>query len=604
VRSLHIVSTDASPHQVAVTRVLSHPGGVVVEGTIKRSKATLTIPTDVDAQGRPTKYARLQRGQRSHRVDPKRITAPSLATTATPPEEPVATDEVRAPTGPGGRLETPFQKERREKAERKAARLGRQAEAQWESARTETAAIPMGQPILVGHHSARRHRNALANQERKARQALETARAAESAESAAARAGYAISSDDPDALAALEACLAEFEVSRVVSKAVNAAYRKGGWEAVEQVPGTTPDLIARAKRTLELAPWMKKPMDVTNLGANIRRVRERIEELKAAAEHAEAPPVVGVGFAIEEDVDDNRIRFRFDARPDKETITKMKRAGFRWSRTHGAWQRQLNTQGRHAAERMAKELFGWSKMAAAEPMDAEAAARWQARIAAEHAELMRRREQADWPPPPSPTDEEVFERLRARAAITDEDRRRYPVDVIEEAEESGLRPERVLELRAMSEREEAEMGRKLRGAVRQEEAAYATEKASDTSRKPDGAAALAQLAEALAPLTVGTRETRSGQSRLSGPLLGSAERTPHAKETRAALLALLEAAKRCPTKAARNRLRKPVSAHLKIARRHADRLAQKFGAGSHEARDARAVRDLLDQARAELAKGA
>ena len=39
-------------------------------------------------------------------------------------------------------------------------------------------------------------------------------------------------------------------------------------------------------------------------------------------------------------------------------------------------------------------------------------------------------------------------------------------DVIEEAEASGLRPERVLELRAMSEREESEMGQRLRGAAR------------------------------------------------------------------------------------------------------------------------------------------
>ncbi|MBD3612632.1 MAG: hypothetical protein HUJ13_09545, partial [Hydrogenovibrio crunogenus] len=63
----------------------------------------------------------------------------------------------------------------------------------------------------------------------------------------------------------------------------------------------------------------------------------------------------------------------------------------------------------------------------------------------------------------------VFDELRDRAAITDEDRARYPTDVIAEAEMSGLRPERVLELRAMSEREEAEMGRKLRRHVRRGE---------------------------------------------------------------------------------------------------------------------------------------
>ena len=52
-----------------------------------------------------------------------------------------------------------------------------------------------------------------------------------------------------------------------------------------------------------------------------------------------------------------------------------------------------------------------------------------------------------------------------------------------------------------------------------------------------------------------------------------------------------------------NRLRKQVSAHLKVARRHAKRIAAKHGAGSRALRDARAVRDLLDDARGQLAKG-
>lgn len=172
-------------------------------------------------------------------------------------------------------------------------------------------------------------------------------------------------------------------------------------------------------------------------------------------------------------VDDNRVRFRFDERPERETTAKMKRAGFRWSRRHGAWQRQLNEAGRFAARRMAEELFGWQEPEPARTDesasdDVEAAARWQAQVKADHAALMERRarEEAEGRPSPRLSDEQVFDELRARAAITDEDRARYPGDVIEEAEASGLRPERVLELRAMSEREESEMGQRLRGAAR------------------------------------------------------------------------------------------------------------------------------------------
>ena len=123
----------------------------------------------------------------------------------------------------------------------------------------------------------------------------------------------------------------------------------------------TSAMLARAKRTMEVAQWLKAPMDLKNLGANIRRVRKRIEALKANAERTAAPPIEGEGFTIEQSVEDNRIRFRFAARPDKATITKMKRAGFRWSRRHGAWQRQLNDRGRYAAEALAEELFGWNR---------------------------------------------------------------------------------------------------------------------------------------------------------------------------------------------------------------------------------------------------
>ena len=525
-------------------------------------------------------------------------------------ESPVASTEAPAvpapppaPAPPPGRQETEHQRRRRERAERQAARLEREAEGKWQSARAETQHIPMGQPILVGHHSERRHRKTLERSHRKMGKAVEASEAAKAAKWSAQSAGYAISSDDPDAIPALEARLAELEASRALSKAINAAYRKGGWAAVEQVPAATPAIVARARRTLELAPWMKLPMDLTNLGANIRRVKQRIEALEAAAERTAAAPIEGDGFAIEEDVDDNRIRFTFDARPDKETITKMKREGFRWSRTHGAWQRQLNNAGRHAARRVAKELFGWEPTASAEVPAVETTeeqkrqAEWQARTKAEHERTLERQKSLPAGSPRGGPGPESSDDLRRRANITTEDRKTYAADVIEEAEAGGMRPERVLELREMSRREEADMGRKLRAAARAEEQSSARPSA------PRSEVALARVAELLDPLTSGTREAGTRQIRFDGPALASEHRTPDAKALRAALVELLRVAKECPTKAARNRLRQAVSAHLAASRRHANRLAQRFGAGSDELSDARAVRDLLEEARARLAEG-
>jgi len=461
-RKLRIVSTDASPHDMRVDRVVSHPGVVVAEGLIKKSKARLTVHADTDDRGRPTKYARLRRGSREYRVDARRITAPGSAKSS-------AAEEKNKPAAPTARRrETEHQRERRERAERKAERLRRRAEAQHEGARAELAGIPMGQPILVGHHSERRHRKAIERSDRKTRQALETSRAAEQATAASTRAGHAISSDDPEALGALEARLADLEASRELSKAINAAYRKGGWPAVERVDGVTPAVLAKAKRTMGLAHWLKAPMDVKNLGGNIRRVRKRIEELKAVAEREAAPAIEGDGFRITEHPDDNRIRFIFAKRPSKDVTSKMKRAGFRWSRKNGAWQRQLNNAGRHAAERMAKKLFGF------DAAEARRQGEWQQAAKADRERaLERQRAKAS---SKVLSDAEWDAKMRERAGITSADLATFPADVIEEAEATGRRPERVLELREMSRREEEEMGRKLRRAAREEEAAYRCER--------------------------------------------------------------------------------------------------------------------------------
>lgn len=267
-------------------------------------------------------------------------------------------------------METDFQRRRRQRAERRAAKLRRQSDVQHEAARAEVEHIPMGQPILVGHHSERKHRKALERHDRKMRSAVDTSRAAEQADARARAAGRSISSDDPDAIEALRAKLAELEEERETSKRINRLWRKGGADALVEA-GFNEKLVAKLAHTMGLCPWMKSPMDTKNLGANIRRVRARIEELEAAAERVAAPDIVGDGFRIEECPEDNRIRFHFDARPDRDVIQKMKRAGFKWSRANGAWQRHLNNGGRYACERMARELFGWEPDAAAADDDAD-----------------------------------------------------------------------------------------------------------------------------------------------------------------------------------------------------------------------------------------
>jgi len=213
--------------------------------------------------------------------------------------------------------------------------------------------IPMGQPIFVGHHSERRHRRDLATVDRAMRKSIDETNKADHYRDKAAGVGKAgISSDDPEAVVKLRLKLAGMEDRREGIKKANRLIRK---------KSATPETVAEGMGwKLETAIRVMQPdyagrigfpsYELTNLGANIRRVKGRIEELLRAEETPARPDVECDGFTIHEDRDENRIRLLFDGKPPAEVRAVLKRNGFRWSPTNCAWQRHLNNAGRHAAE--------------------------------------------------------------------------------------------------------------------------------------------------------------------------------------------------------------------------------------------------------------
>lgn len=244
--------------------------------------------------------------------------------------------------------------------------------------------IPMGQPILVGHHSEKRHRRDLARIDSGMRKAIDLdSKAKHYADRAENYCnGSAISSDNPDAIDLLRVKLAGLEAERegykTANKALGVAYRKakkanGGADVYgadawgEIIKGLDlPDdwKIALSKnmrfaceQTLRYVS-VKFTYHLTNLGANIRTVQKRIKVLEAEEKLAETPAEVieGEGFTVEECPDDNRIRFFFDGKPEASVRATMKQNGFRWSPNAGAWQRQLNANGRAAAKYVAGKL--------------------------------------------------------------------------------------------------------------------------------------------------------------------------------------------------------------------------------------------------------
>lgn len=156
----------------------------------------------------------------------------------------------------------------------------REARAREAAAKAEQIAgmIPMGQPILTGHHSEKRHRADVDRISRyRSAEMIDRDKAAEfrwRADEIERQARRAVYRDDPDADDRLRARLEEREAQLARWKAANAAARRGGdWRA-----GLTEDDLARAARNLAHWPGgtdIPFP-DVKNLAASVRRDRQRL----------------------------------------------------------------------------------------------------------------------------------------------------------------------------------------------------------------------------------------------------------------------------------------------------------------------------------------
>ena len=187
-----------------------------------------------------------------------------------------------------------------------------------------------------------------------------------------------ISADDDRAVEKLEAKLAGLEAMQEEMKTVNAYYRKhktleaklAGLEAMQEEMKTV-NAYYRKHKTLEGCPvlsaeeigklqssmasdWRKNPVPypsylLTNNNANIRRTRQRIEDLKSQSEYS--------GWAFpggwaEINEGENRLQLFFEEKPSEEQRRELKSNGFKWAPSQGAWQRQLTKNAIYAAGRM------------------------------------------------------------------------------------------------------------------------------------------------------------------------------------------------------------------------------------------------------------
>jgi len=229
----------------------------------------------------------------------------------------------------------------------------------YQASHNATAGIPFGQPILIGHHSEKRHRRDLErsdNAMRKSHEASETAKYYRSKAASVGKAG--ISSDDPEAVTKLQAKIDAAKLAQTQWKACNKIVRKKTTnEAKIQALRSEGLSAASATKLLEqdFAGRVGFPAYLlTNNNANIKRMEQRIEQLRQAP--TETTEEEHDGITVVNNAEENRIQLIFPGKPPASVRAILKSHGFRWSPRNTAWQRHLNSNGQYVTKLALKAI--------------------------------------------------------------------------------------------------------------------------------------------------------------------------------------------------------------------------------------------------------
>ena len=244
------------------------------------------------------------------------------------------------------------QEARRERYLKRAERARAESREGWQRAREMSEVIPFGQPIHVGHHSEKGDRAYRARIRATSDKAFRVDEKADYYEQKAESVGKGgISSDDPDAIEKLRKKVESLKAYQEHIKSANRAIRmkdtaKGNAKLAEM--GFTEEDIAKLREPVYGCIGFPS-YEITNNGANIRRIEELEERSAREPEHI-------VTDLYELKVEDNRVQFIFNGKPDEDVRSILKQNAFKWSPSRGAWVRQASGNGLFAARQVRRQL--------------------------------------------------------------------------------------------------------------------------------------------------------------------------------------------------------------------------------------------------------
>lgn len=168
-----------------------------------------------------------------------------------------------------------------------------------------------------------------------------------------------ILSDDPDAIdklrAKLEANIRMHDRMKAANKAIRAA--KGDNEKARSSLaelGFTPSTI----RNLLAVNYMNKRgfegWELSNILTEIKRLKARIADIEARRARPDESGENEDGVSYEVDNADARVKIYFPSKPDDDIRADLKRHGYRWAPSNGAWQAHINAR----SVDFAKKLIG------------------------------------------------------------------------------------------------------------------------------------------------------------------------------------------------------------------------------------------------------
>jgi len=151
----------------------------------------------------------------------------------------------------------------------------------------------------------------------------------------------ATSSGDKDAIEQLQSKIAVLEAKQERMKEINLLWKKGGSK-----PESLKDANLAGSERSEIISHMKyggadRPYpswSLTNNNGNIRRLKQRLEELEKRRIDKTTETVIG-SVTITDNVEDNRVQIFFPDKPSEEIRRRLKQNGFKWAPSIGAWQR-------------------------------------------------------------------------------------------------------------------------------------------------------------------------------------------------------------------------------------------------------------------------